>query len=117
MRYVLLIHGDEAVWTNASDAERGAMYADYGKLAREMEEHGHLRGADELISAAGAKIVRVRDGETLVADGPFTETKEQLGGYFVVECDLETALGYAARIPDAALGAVEVRPVVEDASG
>ena len=117
MRYVLLIHGDEATWANASEADRAAMYEDYGKLAREMEERGHARGADELSRAASAKIVRVRDGETLVADGPFTETKEQLGGYFVVECDLETALGYAARIPDATRGAVEVRPVVEDATG
>jgi hypothetical protein len=113
LRYLLLIHGDEAIWTNATDADRAAMYAAYGKLAREMEEHGHLRGSDELSSAATSKIVRVRDGETLVADGPFAETKEQMGGYFVVECDLATALGYAARIPDAELGAVEVRPVVE----
>lgn len=113
MRYLLLIHGDEAAWDQASPEEREAMYAEYGKVSTEMEERGHLRGGDELARAATSKIVRSTGGEVTVTDGPFTETREQLGGYFVVECDLETALGYAAKIPGVAHGAIEVRAVVE----
>ena len=89
------------------------MYAEYGKVSREMEERGHIRGGDELDRAASSKIVRTAGGEISVTDGPFTETREQLGGYFLVECDLDTALGYAAKIPSAAGGAVEVRAVLE----
>ena len=113
MRYMLLIHGSEDGWDALSEAEREAQYERYGKLQREMEEHGHYVGGDELDAAASAKLIRVRDGETLVSDGPFTETKEQLGGHFTVECDLETALAYAARIPAAEGGTIEVRPIVE----
>lgn len=113
MRYLLLIHGDEDAWENAGEEGREAMYAEYGKLSAEMEERGHLRGGDELAAAATAKIVRAPGGEVAITDGPFTETREQLGGYFLVECDLETALGYAARIPSAAHGAIEVRPILE----
>jgi hypothetical protein len=113
MRYMLLIHGSEDGWDALSDAERSAQYERYGKLQREMEEHGHHVGGAELDAAASAKLVRVRVGETLVSDGPFVETKEQLGGYFAVECDLETALSYAAKIPAAEGGTIEVRPIVE----
>ncbi|MEO8476347.1 MAG: YciI family protein [Actinomycetota bacterium] len=113
MRYLLLIHSDEAAWDRVDPQGREAMYAEYGKLATEMEERGHSRGGDELAGAATAKIVRVTDGEVSVVDGPFAETREQLGGYFLVECDLDTALGYAARIPSAVHGAVEVREVVD----
>jgi hypothetical protein len=113
MRYMLLIHGDESAWDGLSDAERTAQYERYGKLQREMEEHGHYVAGDEIDSAGTAKLVRVRGGETVVSDGPFAETKEQFGGYFVVECDLDTALRYAAGIPAAEGGTVEVRPVVE----
>jgi hypothetical protein len=113
MRYALLIHGEEAAWESLGDEERTAQYAEYGKLAAEMEERGHARGGDELARAATAKLVQVRHGERIVADGPFAETKEQLGGYFIVECDLETALDYAARIPAAKGGTIEVRAIVE----
>lgn len=113
MRYMLLIHGDESVWDSFSEAERASQYEGYGKLQREMEEHGHYVAGDEIGPAGSAKLVRVREGETLVADGPFAETKEQFGGYFLVECDLETALAYAARIPAAVGGTIEVRPIVE----
>jgi hypothetical protein len=113
MRYILLIHGDEHAWDALSDAERSDQYERYGKLQREMEEHGHLVGSDEIASAGSAKVLRIRNGETTVTDGPFAETKEQLGGYYVVECDLETALAYAAKIPAAEGGTIEVRPIVE----
>jgi hypothetical protein len=116
MRYILLIHGDESTWDTMSHAERDAQYERYGKLQREMEEHGHYVAGDEIGPAGSAKVLRVRDGEPVVTDGPFAETKEQFGGYFVVDCDLETALAYAAKIPAAEGGAIEVRSIVEGPS-
>jgi hypothetical protein len=113
MRYMLLIHGDESAWGDLSDVERSAQYERYGKLQGQMQERGHYVDGDEVDSAASAKLVRVRNGETIVSDGPFAETKEQFGGYFVVDCDLDTAIAYAAGIPAAEGGTVEVRPVVE----
>jgi hypothetical protein len=114
MRYLLLIHADEAAWERLAPEGREEMYEEYGKLAAEMEERGHMRGGDELAGAATAKLVSVADGEVSVVDGPFAETREQLGGFFLVECDLETALDYAARIPSAAHGTIEVRAIIED---
>jgi hypothetical protein len=113
MRYLLLIHADEEAWETASPEGREAMYAEYGKLSAEMEGRGHLLGGDELAPAVSAKIVRSRDGEVGIVDGPYAETREQLGGYFLVECDLETALGYATRIPSVLHGAIEVRAIAE----
>jgi hypothetical protein len=113
MRYALLIHGDERAWERLTDAERTAQYERYGKLQGEMEEHGHYVAGDELAPGTSAKLVQVRGGETIVTDGPFAETREQFGGFFLVECDLETALSYAARIPAAEGGTIEVRPIVE----
>ena len=114
MRYILLIHGDESRWDALSDEERAAQYERYGKLQREMEEHGHYVAGDEIGPAASGKLVRVPDGEPVVTDGPFAETREQFGGYFVVDCDLETALAYAARVPAAEGGTIEVRPIVDN---
>jgi hypothetical protein len=113
MRYMLLIHGNESAWDDLSKAERTAQYERYGALQREMEERGHYVGGDELASASSAKLVRVRGGEPIVSDGPFAETKEQLGGHFTVECDLDAAIGYARQIPAAEGGTIEIRPVVE----
>ena len=113
MRYLLLIHSDEEAWETASPEGRQAMYAEYGKLSAEMEERRHLLGGDELAGSASAKIVRLDDGAVSVVDGPYAETREQLGGYFLVECDLETALDYAARIPSIAHGTFEVRAIAE----
>jgi hypothetical protein len=112
-RFILLIHGDESTWDSFTDEEKHAQYAEYGALSDEMRANGHYVQADELGSAAAATVVRVRDGQTLRTDGPFAETKEQLGGYFLVDCDLDTALAYAARIPAAKGGSIEVRPVVD----
>jgi hypothetical protein len=113
MRCMLLIHGGESGWDSLSEAERAAQYERYGKLQREMEEHGHYVGGDEIDVASSAKLVRVRNGETIVSDGPFSESEEQLGGYFLVDCDEETAVAYAAGIPAAEGGTIEVRPLVE----
>jgi hypothetical protein len=117
MRYMLLIHGDESAWDGLSDEERAAQYERYGTLQRDMEERGHYVAGDEIAAAASAKLIRVRGGETLISDGPFAETKEQFGGYFVVECDLDTALAYATAIPAAEGGTVEVRPIVQGTDG
>jgi hypothetical protein len=113
MRYMLLIHGSENAWSALSEAERAAQYERYGSLQREMEEHGHYVGGDEIAAAASATLVRVRGGRTVVSDGPLTETEEQFGGYFIVDSDLDHALAYAAQIPAAEGGAIEVRPTVE----
>ena len=113
MRYMLMIHGEESAWDRLSDAERSAQYERYGELQRQMQDRGHYVDGEEIASAGTAKLVRVRGGERVVSDGPFAETKEQLGGYFVVDCDLDTAIEYAAGIPAAEGGTVEVRPVIE----
>ena len=114
MRYMLLIHGRESGWDNSSEADRAARYERYGMLQREMEEHGHYMGGDEIDVASSVKLVRVRDGKTIVSDGPFSESEEQFGGYFLVDCDQESALAYAAEIPAPEGGTIEVRPLVED---
>jgi hypothetical protein len=113
MRYMLLIHGVESAWDGLSDEERTAQYERYGTLQRDMEARGHYVAGDEIAAADSAKLVRVRGGETIVSDGAFAETKEQFGGYFVVECDLDSAIAYAAAIPAAEGGTVEVRPIVD----
>ena len=114
MKYIALIYGDHEVWEAMSADEQQAQYAEYGAFAEDARSRGKLLGGDELESPATATTVRSRDGRTLTTDGPFAETKETLGGYFLLECDdLDEAIELAARIPAARGGAVEVRPVVE----
>ena len=113
MRHILVIHGDERGWERLSEAERADQYERYVKLTREMEEHGQFIAGDQLAPAPTAKLVRVRGGETVVSDGPFAEEKEQFGGFYLLDCDLDTALAYAARIPAAEGGTVEVRSIIE----
>jgi hypothetical protein len=118
MQYLALIYGDESVWEQFSPDERAAAYEQYGAFAQEAQEAGVLRGGYELDATSTATTVRVRDAETLVTDGPYTELKEALGGYFVLECDsIEDACRWAAKIPGASHGAVEVRPVYVDPNG
>ena len=111
MRYMLLIYGDE----NALDqAERDACYQESTHLAQELASSGHFIATAPLRSTATATSVRVREGKRLITDGPFAETREQLGGFFMIEAtDLDEALAIAGRIPSARWGTVEVRPVVE----
>ena len=115
MRYMLLIHGRESGWGNLSEEERAKQYERYGKLQREMEEHGHYVGGDEIDVASSAKLVHARNGETIVSDGPFSDAEEQFGGYFLVDCDEETAIAYAAEIPAAGGGTIEIRSLIENA--
>ena len=114
MRYLLLIADDEAMragWTPEDDA---AMLAGYDAFGNEMGQRGVLRGGERLRPASDATTVRVRNGETLASDGPFAETKEQIGGYFVVDCkDLDEAIEVAAKIPGSKHGSIEVRPIWE----
>jgi hypothetical protein len=114
MRYLLTIYGDESGWNNATPEQVGAIMAAYGEFGEKAKAAGVLLGGEGLQSTSSATTVRVRDGETLTTDGPFAETREQLGGYYLLECkDLDEAIGWAAQIPGAQDGCVEVRPVMD----
>ncbi|TWU29272.1 YciI family protein [Bythopirellula polymerisocia] len=111
MQYMLLIYSDEQDWT---EEEREHCFAESTELSHELNERGQFVSASRLQSVTTATSVRVRDGQRMVTDGPFAETREQLGGYFIVEAkDLNEAIAIAGRIPSARKGTVEVRPVVE----
>jgi hypothetical protein len=111
MQYMLLVYGDE----NAlSDADREKCYGESMQLVNEIKASGHFRATAPLQRTSAATSVRVREGKRLVTDGPFAETHEQLGGYFLVEAgDLDEAISIAGRIPGARIGTIEIRPVVE----
>jgi hypothetical protein len=111
MKYMLLIYlGDNAM----NEAEREHCYVESAKLARDLHTDGKFLGASPLHPVSTATSVRVRDGKRVVTDGPFAETREQLGGYYLVDAqDLDEAIGIASRIPGAKYGTVEVRPVME----
>jgi hypothetical protein len=114
MRYALLICGEEKLFESMTPDESAAHLAKYGEFMEEMGSTGVLQGGERLRPVADATTVRVRDGEVLTSDGPFAETKEQIGGYFVVDCkDLDAAIEIAAKIPGALLGTIEVRPIWE----
>ena len=113
MQYLLLIYVDEKSSLEMTEGERGAMFKQYGDFTQGIVKSGHFRAGDALQPTTTATTVRVRDGKTLTTDGPFAETKEQLGGYYLVEAkDLDEATGIAARIPGAGHGSIEVRPIV-----
>jgi hypothetical protein len=111
MKYMLLIYMAE----NAMNAiEREQCYADSTRLCHDLHAKGQFLGASPLGPVATATSVRVREGKRLVTDGPFAETREQLGGFYLVDAnDLDEAIGIAARIPGARKGTVEIRPVIE----
>jgi hypothetical protein len=114
MKYVLLIYSDEHGQEAATEEQRQAMYGEYDKYADWLVERGWMRGGDELDSTKTATTVRLRDGEVLSTDGPFAETKEQLGGYFLIECDdLDQAIEAAGKLPGARMGSIEIRPIIE----
>lgn len=111
MRYMLLIYADEQA---LDEAERAQCYQESTQLAHQLNSAGQYLAASPLQPTSTATTVRVRGGKRVVTDGPFAETREQLGGYFLVDAgDLDEAIGIAARIPMARRGTVEVRPVVE----
>jgi hypothetical protein len=114
MRYALLICTDESSMEARSPEEGAAALAEYGKFSEEMGKRGVLQGGERLRPTTDATTVRVRDGEVLTSDGPFAETKEQMGGFFLVDCkDLDEAIDVASKIPGARIGTIEVRPIWE----
>jgi hypothetical protein len=114
MRYLMMICTDENEDATFTPDEQAAHYGKYGVFMEEMNARGALLGGERLRPTTTATTVQVRDGATLTTDGPFAETKEQVGGFYLVECkDLDEAIEVAAKIPDAQRGAIEVRPIWE----
>ena len=114
MKYMLLICRDEPTWEKMSLSERQKIYADTVTLSDELTSRGQYLGGNPLYPSSSATSVRVRDGKRLVIDGPFAETREQLGGYMIIDVkDLDEAIGIAARIPLARTSTVEIRPIRE----
>ncbi len=114
MKYMLLIHTRESDYAEMSKAEAEQRTGAYMAYAQAMQKAGILRGGERLKPVSTASTVRVADGKTKVLDGPYAETKEQLGGYFTIEVpDLDQALSWAAKCPGASHGAIEVRPLWE----
>ena len=113
MQYLLLIYDQERDWGKLGEAEQASMMQEYQEFTKSINQSGHYRAGSQLHPVSKATTVRVRDGKKLVTDGPFAETKEQLGGYYLVEAkDLDDAVALAARIPSARMGSIEVRPLV-----
>ncbi|MGE0444692.1 MAG: YciI family protein [Vicinamibacterales bacterium] len=114
MKYLCLIYDEEAKLSAMSEQELGALMAEYGAFTEEIRKSGHFIAGHELQPTQTATTVRLRGGRLSTTDGPFAETKEQLGGYYLIEAlDLNEALQVASRIPSARIGSIEVRPVVE----
>jgi hypothetical protein len=113
MQYALLIYDDEKAWETMSEDERNAVYGEYFAFTNELRASGGFIDGNPLQATSASTTVRVRNGEQVVTDGPFAETKEQLGGYYVIEAEtVDEALGWAAKIPGARYGSIEVRPVM-----
>jgi hypothetical protein len=114
VKYILLIYQNPATWETFSEDERNRVMVEVGELIEELTRSGELVGGQGLADPSNTKTVRVRDGVPAVTDGPFVESKEQLSGYCIVECDTrERATEIAARWPDARYWAMEVRPIME----
>ena len=112
MRYLLLIYGDEKAWAQSTAEERAQSFQEYNDYTKWLTDQGWYRGGDPLEETDTAKTVRVRDGEATTTDGPFAETKEQLGGYYAIEVDTEEqALEAARRLPGSKYGSIEARRV------
>lgn len=112
MKYLCLIYTDEKVWQSMPKADADTTIAEYMAFTSGIQESGHYVGGNRLQPVASATTVRVRNGKLSTTDGPFAETKEQLGGYYLIEArDLNDAIQVASRIPGARLGSIEVRPV------
>jgi len=114
MRYLCLIYSDESQFPKMPKAEQDKWMAEYGAFTEGLKRSGHYVGGERLESTATATVVRERNGNVSITDGPFVETKEQLGGFFMITAkDLDEAIQLAAKIPGTRHGSVEVRPVME----
>jgi hypothetical protein len=112
MQYLLMIYANEAEYGKMDAATGQKMMEEYGTFTQAIIQGGNFKAGDRLQPTSTATTVRIRDGKTLTTDGPFAETREQLGGYYLVEAkDLDEALAIAARIPGARVGSIEVRPI------
>ncbi len=113
MQYMLMIYGNEAGRQAASKQDMEQMFAAYGAYTQAMKKAGVMKAGDPLQPSTTATTVRVKQGKTEVLNGPYAETKEQLGGYYLIEVpDLDAALSWAARCPGASAGTIEVRPIM-----
>ena len=113
MQYMCLIYDDEKTWTSMPEDEGKAVMGEYFAFTESIKSSGNYVAGDALQPTGTATTVRVREGDTLITDGPFAETKEQLGGYYLIDAkDMDEALAIAARIPSARYGSIEVRPVM-----
>ncbi len=116
MQYLCLIYDPEKAWTDMSEAERTKLSAEYMTFTQDIKKSGHMVAGEALQPISTATTVRVRDGKTTTTDGPFAETREQLGGFYLIEAkDLDEATKIAARIPSARIGSIEVRPIMKHA--
>jgi hypothetical protein len=112
MKYALLIYSDEQHWEKLSEGQRGEVVGRYVALSEDLKRRGQFILGEPLDATTTASTVKLRHGKTLVTDGPFAETKEQLGGLYIVDVpDLDAALAIAARMPSADVGSIEVRPI------
>jgi hypothetical protein len=113
MRYMCLIYEDEAAFQGLQDADRNAIYNEYRQLGEALTKEGHFVSGSELAPTTTATTVRVRNGKAETTDGPFAETREQLGGFYIIEAkDMKDAIAVAARIPSARTGSIELRKLV-----
>ncbi len=112
MKYMLLIYHDEQMWARLTESERQQIYLEYRQLIQELQSKGKYLAGEQLQPAKSGSTVRVRDGNTMVIDGPFAETREHIGGFFIIDVkDAQEAAEIAAKIPSARDGAIEIRPV------
>jgi hypothetical protein len=113
MRYLLLIYENEANWGKMSEEEKGKIFQEYMTFSKDIRAKGNYVAGEALQPVATATTVRVKNGKTLTTDGPFAETKEQLGGFYLVEAkNLDEAIAIGSRIPSARSGSIEVRPIM-----
>ena len=113
MQFLLMIYGEEARWNTVDPKERNTVLQEFLRFTKGIAESGHYRGGNELHPTSRAKTVRLREGKRTITDGPFAETKEALGGYYLIEAkDLDEAIVIAGKIPSARWGSIEVRPIV-----
>jgi hypothetical protein len=115
MQYMLLIYGDEGVWADMAESDIATTMQAYVAFTKDLAASGALLGGSELAPTASATTVRVRNGKALTSDGPFAETKEQLGGYYLIDVpNLDEAIKWAAKIPSALNGSIEIRPQIDN---
>jgi len=114
MKYLLLIYDEEKNFETMTEAETRQLVGEYAQFTQEIQASGHLKASARLQPTPAATSIRIRDGKRMVTDGPFAETREQLGGYYLIEAkDLDEAISIASRVPSARRGTVEVRPQME----